>query len=175
MSNTKTLEENWKPTKEQLQDSLGRPLTQALFLEGSYSDFCIYTTKDWDYEYKGKIYPSIKRLYLEMEDPTEYEFANTYFLGWRHWQRICDNRSLMPLVQNMRDELELKLRARAVQEIKLQAKQGSFQATKWLADRGWDKKAVGRPSKDDVTREARMQAEIHSMYESDAARLKVVS
>lgn len=175
MSDMSSQEKNWKPSKEQLTDSLGRPITQSLFLEGSYSDFCIYTTKDWDYEYKGKMYPSIKRLYLEMEDPTEYEFANTYFLGWDHWKRICDNKSLQPFIQSMRDELELKLRSRAVRQVMQQADQGSFQATKWLADKGWDKRTAGRPSKDEINKEIRMRSDMADLYANDAARLRVVS
>ena len=70
--------------KKLLTDGSGKPLTQGLFLEIGYSDSALYTLKDNDHEYNDKALPSIKRLYLEMEDVTEYEFANKYFLGWSH-------------------------------------------------------------------------------------------
>ena len=64
--------------KSRLVDGQGKPLTQSLFLEIGYTDFSVYTLKDQDYEYNDKVYPSLKRLYLEMEDPTEYEFARMF-------------------------------------------------------------------------------------------------
>src|SRR5574337_902614 len=78
--------------KKKMLDGGGKPLTQSLFLEIGYTEQSIYTLKEEDYMYEGKLYPSLKRLYLEMEDLTEYEFANTYLLGWKHWKRLCENK-----------------------------------------------------------------------------------
>ena len=61
--------------KNSLKSTNGIPLTQSLFLEIGYTDYAVFTLKDDDYEYKGRVYPSLKRLYLEMEDVGEYEFA----------------------------------------------------------------------------------------------------
>lgn len=73
---------DFKPDKTKMKDTQGRPLTQSLFLEPNYNvDYAYYTMDDDDKNFKGKVYPSLKRLYLEMEDPTEYEFATTYLLG----------------------------------------------------------------------------------------------
>ena len=72
--------------KALLQDSMGRPLTQSLFLELGYTEHSVYTLKEQDYAYKGKNYPSLKRLYLKEEDVTEYEFATKHLLGWQHWR-----------------------------------------------------------------------------------------
>ncbi len=159
--------------KTKLRDSRGRPLTQSLFLEVGYNtEFAVYTQKDEDYEYKGKVYPSLKRLYLEHEDPTEYDFACTYLLGWEQWQRICANKVFTKMVERWREELELKIRAQAVRDImNTSATEKGFQASKWLADRGWDKRAAGRPSKEDVDRERNMQANIADEYANEVTRL----
>ena len=65
-----------KLDKSKMLDSMQRPLTQSLFLELGYTDFAIFTLKEDDYVYNDKTYISLKKLYLEMEDPTEYDFAN---------------------------------------------------------------------------------------------------
>lgn len=65
------------------------PLTQGLFLEIGYTKYSVYTLKDEDYEYKGQMFPSLKRIYLEMADAGEYEFATTHLLGWSHCHLLC--------------------------------------------------------------------------------------
>ena len=45
--------------KSKFLDSEGRPLTQSIFLEVGYNDYAIYTLKENDHEYNGKIYPSL--------------------------------------------------------------------------------------------------------------------
>src|SRR5690625_4311210 len=95
-------------------DVNGQPLTQSLFLEIGYSTkYAIYTLKDYDHEYKGKIYPSIKHLYLDEEDPTEYVFANKYFMSWSHWKRVRENKVLQLHINEWREELEIRLRSMA--------------------------------------------------------------
>lgn len=157
--------------KTKLLDNMGKPLTQSLFLEVGYSDYAIYTWKDRDHEYNGKIYPSLKRLYIEFEDPTEYEFANTYLLGWNQWKRLCDNKIIRREIDQWREELELKLRARGIKEAIKAAESGGFQAAKWLADRGWDTRGAGRPSKEEVEKEKRIQARVNDEFGADVVRL----
>lgn len=158
--------------KSKMKADNGVPLTQGLFLEIGYPESAMYTTKDEDYEYKGSVLPSIKKLYLEMEDVVEYEFATTYFLGWEHWQRICNNKQLKTHIDQWRYELELKLRSRAFKEIKRKATlETGISAAKWLADKGWDKHTVGRPSKEAVERETKLQSEILGQYQEDASRI----
>lgn len=160
--------------RSKLLDNVGRPLTQSLFLEFSYSPFAIYTLKDIDFDYEGRKLPSIKRLYLEMEDPTEYSFATEYFLGWNHWLRICENKQIMNHIQLWRDELEVKLRSRAVKMNIAAASAGNYQAAKWLADRGWQTRAAGRPSKDEIAKNIKIAENVANEYSSDVLRLKAV-
>jgi len=158
--------------REKFIDVMGRPLTQALFLEtGDYSDFALYTLKDVDHEYKGKIYPSIKKLYLEIEDPTEYRFVDKCFLNWKHWVRICENVKIAAHINEWRMELEIKLRSDAVKQAITHAKNGTFQAAKWLADKGWTNPGAGRPSKEDVAKERKIQATILEDVQNDTVRL----
>lgn len=160
--------------KSKLVDGMGRPLTQSLFLEIGYRDeFAVYSLKDQDHHYKGLVYPSLKRLFLVHEDPTEYDFATTYLLGWQHWKRLNDNKQLRKHFDEWREELELKLRSQAVKDIidQCSTEGGSFQAAKWLADRGWEKRGAGRPSKQEQEREDRLNERIEDEYKSDVVRL----
>jgi hypothetical protein len=157
--------------KNRLVDTSGRPLTQSLFLELGYNDYSVYTLKDADHEWNDKKYPSIKRLYLEMEDTTEYEFAKTYLLGWKHWIRLCENKQIMVHIAEWREELELKLRARAVKQMLELAGGGNYQAAKWLADRGWDNRGAGRPTNAEKEKHKAIAARVNEEYGADVHRL----
>lgn len=159
------------PNRNDFLDSQGRPITQSLFLENGYTSAAIYTLKDVDYEYKGKLYPSLKKLYLLEEDPTEYIFATKYLLGWKHWQRLYENKLLTKHIDEWRFELEMKLRSRAVQELMAQARKGNAGASKWLADRGWAQRGAGRPSKTEIEREKKIQTNVLEEYSQDVLRL----
>jgi hypothetical protein len=159
------------PTREQMQDSNGRPLTQGLFLEINYGEFAVYTLKDQDHELNGKTYVSLKRLYLTIADPTEYEFATTCLLGWNHWLRLCENKAIRKHIDEWRVELEVKLRSKGVKAAMSQAMAGNYAAAKWMADRGWDTRGKGRPSKDEVEHEKKVQARMSDEYEADVIRL----
>lgn len=159
--------------KEKLLDAMGRPLTQSLFLEVGYSDYAVYTLKDYDHEYKGKIYPSLKKLYLAEEDPTEYNFATKHLLGWQHWKRLNENKVLAKHIDEWREELELKIRSQAVRDmVSMCANEGgNFSAAKFLAERGWDKRQAGRPSKAEKERHLRVEERINEEFSADIKRM----
>lgn len=149
----------------------GRPRTQSLFLEITYTKESVYSLKDQDHEWDGNIYPSLKRLYLEMEDPVEYDFANKYLLGWSHWLRIYENKQLKKHIDEWREELDYKLKAKyAIQMAKLAA-EGNYQATKWFLDKGWNTRSAGRPTKAEVEGEKAKLARISDEYGADVHRL----
>lgn len=162
---------DFKIDKKAMKDISGRSRTQSLFLELGYGDEAIYTLKEDHWEYNGKIYPSIKKLYLEAEDPTEYEFANTWFMNWTHWQRVCENKAIKPYIEQWREELEIRLRSKAVRSLMYEASKGSYQAAKWLADRGWDNRGAGRPSKLDKEKRAKVNDVIQNEFQDDVIRL----
>ena len=160
------------PSKDLMVDSTGRPITQSLFLELGYTDSAIYTLKEDHYEYNGKMYPSMKKLYIECADPTEYEFANTYLLNWKHWIRITDNKAVRKYIDEWRDELEVKLRSEGVKRmIQSASLPGGTQAAKWLADKGWSTRGAGRPTKAEVERELAIQSKVSDEYSADIYRL----
>lgn len=156
--------------------------TKALFLEAEYkTDHAVFTLWDEDREYKGKTYYSLKKAYLEMEDPTEYEFATTYLGGWSHWLRICENEILIKHVEEWRNELELRIRAHGIRAMINEAKMGGrsqASAARWLAEKGFiskpSKQSVGRPKKDETEREEAQKKELKESFKDDLQRLKLV-
>lgn len=156
-------------------DSTGKPITQALFLEYNYdTNFALYSLKDYDHTYEGVVYPSLKLLYLKEEDPTEYIFASKYLLGWPHWKRLCENKWIAKHIEQWREELEIKLRAQAVRALRdmCNSENGNFQAAKFLADRGWDKRAPGRPSKAELEKRAAIDKHTEDEFEADVLRME---
>jgi hypothetical protein len=161
--------------KKRFLDVTGRPLTQGIFLEHQYdTNYAIYTLKDDDYFYEGKLYPSLKKLYLAEEDPTEYIFVEKHLLNWNQWKRLVANKKTKEFIDEWRDELELKLRAYAVREMQalINSENGSFQAAKYMADRGWDKRAAGRPSKAEKEKSLAIERHIEDDFKADVARME---
>ncbi len=159
-----------------MKDDKGRYLTQSLFLEFNFDQSTsLFTWQGEDREWRGGQYFSLKKAYLEMEDPVEYNFATTYLFDWDHWQRLNGNKILRAHFDKWRVELELSLRSTAVRGIidKSISDQG-FQASKWLADRGWDKRAAGRPSKEEIDKNIAINGLIAEEYDQDVKRLKLV-
>jgi hypothetical protein len=157
--------------KSKMIDSTGRYLTQGLFYEVEYDHtFAQYTLASNDKEVGGRTYPSIKRLYLELEDITEYEFANTYFVDFPHWQKICNNSYLRKEIDKWRNELELKLRARALKNLVGQAEKGNFNAAKYIAGKEWESKR-GRPSKEEKAGVLKKEAELRDELAGEASRV----
>lgn len=162
---------DFTPDRSKLKDAQGRYLTQGLFLEMTYDDlrFVMYTLTDEDKEHKGVIYPSLKRLYLEMEDPTEYHFANKYLWGWDHWQKICKNTILYDHIVQWQEELEIRLRAKAIKSL-LSMTEGNFNAAKWAADGHWNVRR-GRPSKAERDRERAIRQKALEETAADGSRV----
>lgn len=161
-------------TKKEFKDKMQRWITLGLFLERGYKPTAMYTTRDEDREYKGEIYPSIKRLFIECykEDPTEMLFATSYLGGWQHWKKIKANQELFSMYEEWKEEAEIAVRALGVKSAMEMAVGGkSFAAAKWLAEAGYDKRGAGRPSKADVARETRIASRVKDELDEDYLRL----
>lgn len=159
------------PDKSIFKDSKGGYITQGLFIDFRYDEtFAIYTLEDQDKEYKGNLYPSLKRLYLEMADPTEYNFACEYLYGWEHWQRLKANKQLEREIEQWQEELEVKIRARGVHAMLEMTKGSNFNAAKWVADGCWNQKR-GRPSKAEKENERKIRERALAEAEEDSARI----
>lgn len=159
------------PDKTKFKDVMGRPLTQSLFLEPNYNtEFAYYTMDGEDKMFKGHLYPSLKKLYLAMSDPVEYEFATTYLLDWNHWERLQGNAIIMRHIHKWREELELKLMSESVRMM-IDQSEDNMQAAKWIAERGWSKRGAGRPKKEEMEKDRRLQDQLDEEFGGDILRM----
>jgi len=159
------------------KNSNGVLLLQALFFETAPSkDTVVYTLKNTDHN--G--YPSLYRLYMEADDPTEYTFAMEHLDSWEHWEALCNSSFFKPYIEKWRRELEVRQKARALAQIKAESLSGSrnsFAASKYLLERGWEPKDKdsskrGRPSKEEIKAKADEIFKDLSRVSGDFDRLK---
>lgn len=150
---------------------------KALFYEttGAEKDTVMYTLKDQDY----LEYPSLYRLYMELEDWTEFTFASTYLDSWEHWEMLCQCNWFKPYILRWRKELELKIKARLlsvlVQDSSDTTSKTCTSSAKYLLDQGWAKEKNpqkrGRPSKDEIASEAHRLASTENRLTDDYNRI----
>ena len=162
--------------KSKLKDAQGRWRTQSLFWEIRNENYApIYTLKDYDHEVDGVTYPSLKLIYMEFLDTTEYEFAMAVFGSWKAWQKISNNQDIKAFVDDWRMEMEIKIRSKAIKSLlKTATSEGSkgTAAAKYIAEKGWEK-TRGRPNKDEVEREKKIHAGMVDDISEDAKRLDI--
>lgn len=149
-------------------------LKPLFFEESSTSEkhLNLYTLKTSDH--KGL--PSLHRLYVEMADPTEYIFANTYFDGWKHWKMLKECNWFKEHYDLMYEELQLKLKAEAYNRLLKEAQsegRNSAQINKYLLDNKWFEREDhrGRPSKESIKKEANKIFQTKEEINSDWERL----
>ena len=116
------------------------------------------------------MYISLKKRYLEMEDLTEYDFANRWFVSWSHWQTALKTAFIRKEVEQWREELEVKYRAKGLRSIIDSAEKGNYNAAKCLLDKGWLPKR-GRPTKAEIEGEKRKAAQIKDELDEDLERI----
>lgn len=162
------------------KNASGAHLLKPIFFEYDDAEHLqsVYTLKDYDHEYNGKSYPSLRKLYVEMEDPTEYEFACKYLDGWTHWKKLSTASFFKPYLKEWREELEVRLRAQALNRMKVRATsdtKDSMQADKILLVGGWktpeEKERVGRPSKQKIQEEANKLFAERTVFDEDFERI----
>ena len=160
------------------KDSQGRLRTRSLFYESQTAGYpAFFTLKDYDITEGGNTYVSLKRIFLDAMDPTEYLFAARAFGkegGWQHWQRLKTLKWFSAYYQEWREELEVRLQSAGIEALRSGASGGnvSVPAAKYFADRGWNPVSKrGRPSKEEVDGLKKRMAGINLETEEDAARL----
>ncbi len=143
------------------KDSKGVWLTLGLFGDkaGPYKKGIIFDTLD-----------EARRKFIELEDPTGVLFADKYLGGYAHWKAVRASKGLCEDIEEWEEELEVRLRSKALIQIKNMS-EVSFQASKLILDKGWDKKA-GRPTKEAVEKEVRVQSKIKLAYANSAKGIK---
>lgn len=153
------------------KNSRGMYLTTSMFIEHNYDySLAVYSWGDRDFKNSKGSFPSLKRLYLEMGDVTEYDFANTYLDGWRHWKTLLESPGCRKHIDEWREELELKLRAQGLRQMIDMAQnedKPSFQAAKYLADKEW----TSKKSKQDSRKDERQKRTLSKEFKDDLNRI----
>ena len=136
-------------------------ITSGLFKEtaGPNKSFILFTVEE------------ARKLFVQSGDPTGVVFADEHLGGYQHWKALKDCNPLKPYIAEWEEELEVRIRSKQLGNIMKQADEGHFQAEKFLMDRGWEKRGAGRPSKEEVERETRVQSAIKNDYKADVARI----
>jgi hypothetical protein len=156
------------------KNASGRYLLKELFFETALNkDNVVYTLKDQ--EHLG--YPSLYEAYMLTDDPTEYSFAIEYLGSWKHWKELSECTWMKEFVSRWREELDIRMKAKALMEIREVAKSGKdkLPANKYLLEKGWEAKpekaTKGRPTKDQINKEAQRIAEDAARVDNDLERL----
>lgn len=146
-------------------------MTQALFLDMTADNSrALYTLEDEDVRRGKKLYPSIWKLYALYDNPTEYEFATSYFENYTHWCEIRELAWMKKNYQEARADLEKRIESKSFDAIK---KLDTFPAQKWLAEGGYkDKEKAGRPSNAKLEGELKKRAEEKEAVVSDLNRIR---
>ena len=163
---------------ENLYNANNKVRSAALFLECAQPDeeLVMFTLLNNDTTWKGKKLPSLKKLYMQFcsEDPTEYSFANHVFGSWDAWCVIKSTFIVRGYVKKWSDEVVVLIKSTAIATIHQEMLSGgksSFQAAKFLIDKGWIPPQMGRKStKDKETDENQNSRALANVHE-DAARL----
>lgn len=158
------------------KNAAGQRKLRSLFYEevGADKTGVVYTLKSQDHE--G--YPSLYRLYMEADDPTEYTFAVHHLDSWEHWEMLSSAAWFKPYITKWRRELEVKHKAKALLNITALANtpeaKEAFQANKFLLsykENTTRRKGAGRPSKEEVAAAAKAMADEANSLNDDLARV----
>lgn len=155
------------------KDVIGRWRTKSLFYEANdyQIENAIFTLGDEDTTVKGKGLISLRKRFVESNDPTGYLISQEFLGGYSHWDAICKS-SLRTEIEKWQDELEVKLRSIGLLNAINSAMSGNFNASKFLAEKGWSKRVAGRPSNEEVERAVKQEAKLTSAFEDDLKRLE---
>lgn len=162
-----------KIDKSGMMGGNGKPLTTGLFidLEDGISENAVFTKDEMDKKIGDKTFYSFKRLFVECGDPTGYDFAKKYLMGWQHYKSMKANKKVNRLIEEALEEIEIQIRSEAIATAQGLSAEGNAAMTKFLAERGWEKGKVGRPTKDTTERNERITARLTEEYKGDLVRL----
>lgn len=166
-----------------MKDDFGRFRTASLFweLRRSADDRSeryppLFTLKDRPFEHEGVTYPSIKAIYMSYDHIPgfEYDFALDVFGSWDHWEKLQKS-VVSEHIKAWRTELEIRIKANAMKTVLAQSRdqeKGLAAARALLAgeDKGTKR---GRPSKEEVARQQKIEAGVRETLQEDMERLGI--
>jgi hypothetical protein len=106
-------------------------------------------------------------------DPTEYEGGVELVGSWSEWERFKRNwPSFQRLYLNdWLDEIEVRLRSLAIRSLAEDSVKGNSASSKFLAEGKYKEKKAGRPTKEAVMRQTKIDAQLDREIANDAERL----
>ncbi len=136
------------------KDSTNRWITSGLFKELAQTNaFILYTLDD------------ARKSFIKLKDPTGYLYSEKYLGGYPHWLALRRSPTVEPHILMWEAELEVKIRAEALQDIYKRAKgENGYQAAKYLVEAGWIKNQKGRPTKRKIKEEGQKQARMYEEF-----------
>ena len=158
----------------------GAFLTDSLFYELAGGRECaIYTLKDEDITRKGKLYLSLKQLFIAEGDPTGYSFSQKYLGGYRHWTRLLNSPKVGPHVEEWCEELDVKLVSEGIRSMAEMARdpdsKGHQAASKILMEKGFKtKRTAGRPTKKEKESHLAFDSRVADSVSDDLIRIKSI-
>jgi len=126
--------------------------------------------------------PSAYQIYMASD--SEYEAAMKLVGSWNHWQRLLkcppflngpEDAFSWTGLNDWRREKEIKDKAIAYNQLKINAAGGNVQAQKIVYDGDKTEAKRGRPSKDEVRNAAKKQAELDARMKEDYKRMTLVA
>lgn len=125
---------------------------------------------------KGDSRLVLREKFLELEDPTGYEVSMFFFGCYDQWEAMLQNcRWFRRSVDEWKEELAIKLKARALRkiaEISQSESSQAFQAAKFLAKEEYkEKPKAGRPSKTQIQGELTKAVELAQADNEDLQRI----
>ncbi len=142
--------------KDKFKDSQNRWRTKSLFWNIALTpkEHVLFTFEE------------ARILFLETNDPTGYRFAVDHLGGWKHFLLIKQSPVIGDKIAEWEEELEIKLRSESVRNMmKLSQGDKGYQANKFLIDGGWIQKKAGRPTKEAIKKNHKMQQNMYAELE----------
>lgn len=174
----------------------GRKITKALFWHNYRNSpknspyLPVFVLRhDWDSRNVFDKTPGVRPLievyttFLELDDPTGYEWAMTYLDHYDTYKRLLEKYpEFKACIDEATAEILHRKKAKAFKRLEQVMEDGTdsqaLAAAKYLLEEGWKKKATkrGRPSKEEVEGERRQAARLSQEEMDDMERigLKVV-
>lgn len=151
------------------KNASGTWLTKGLFYETSDQDksAVLYTLKDHDH--KG--YPSIPRLYLEMDDPTEVLFYETYFGGLPHWKKLLQSPFFFQVLEELREIQKNRVFSKYIALLRTKAETGDSRSIEYLLEEKYLKGKIGPTTKAKIKEEAQRLRTIDDDLLEDLRRI----
>ena len=164
--------------RDNMVDVIGRYRTLSLFYEYNRKNeefVSPFTLKSEDTFFEDILRLSLKKIYMSYNHvpSLEYQFAMDVFGSWEHWTILSTESGVREYIKVWQDEMEVKLKAKALQNLMLTSLGESSSATtanKYIADRGWEVKA-GRPSKEEKLRLLKQETKVRETLNEDMNRL----